>query len=289
MRQVITILLLTLIPLGIHHSQAGDVKASSKTTLNIEIVRDITYVEGFQADPIKHKLDLYLPANRNDFPVMLFIHGGGWSHGDKKFWFDLYGKLGKAFAEHGIGVAVANYRLAPKAKHPHQAQDVAHAVAWIHQNIGKFGGRADQLFLSGHSAGGHLVSLVASDPQYLREYGLDHSVIRGVISLSGVYDVRPDNLLFDKIFGKDQQTKSQASPITHVKPGLPPFLLLHGDSELPYCGTQWAGKFCEKLSEMKTDAKVLPIKQRDHMTIIAKVSQVGDPAQNAMIEFIRTK
>ena len=76
-------------------------KPSSNTSHDVEIIRDLPYIDTPEADPIKHKLDLYLPPGRKDFPVLVFVHGGGWTHGDKKFWFDIYGKFGLAFAKRG--------------------------------------------------------------------------------------------------------------------------------------------------------------------------------------------
>jgi acetyl esterase/lipase len=263
-------------------------RSATRSSANIEIIRDRPYVEGPWADPAKHKLDLYLPAGRRDFPILVFVHGGGWSHGDKKFWFDLYGKLGKTLAGQGIAVAVINYRLAPRHLHPDQARDVARAVAWVHSRIARFGGNPGRLFLAGHSAGGHLISLIACDPQYLAEVGLGFSAIAGVIPVSGVFDVRPENLLFNRVFGTDSREKAQASPLTHVKAGLPPFLILHGDQELPYCGDEWARRFHDRLLQAGVSARRCPIADRDHLTIIAKISEPDDPALQAIVEFIRS-
>jgi acetyl esterase/lipase len=266
-------------------ARAADVKKLNPSP-NIETVRDLPYWESPRADPIKHKLDLYLPVGRRDYPVVLFVHGGGWSHGDKKFWFDLYGRLGRGLAEKGIGVAVTNYRLAPQTKGLDQARDVARAFAWLHRNIRKFGGRADALFVAGHSAGGHLVSLIASDEQYLREVGLDSRAIRGVISISGVYDVRPELFLFERVFGPHSEVRRQASPIAHVKYGLPAFLLLHGDAELPHCDGPCVERFYESLQDAQVDVRINPIAKRDHLSIITRLSEVNDPAQQAILDFI---
>lgn len=266
------------------------VKASPPSALKAEVeqIRDIAYVEGPAADPVKHKLDLYLPPGRKDYPLLVFVHGGGWSHGDKNFWFDLYGRLGKSFAQEGVGVAVINYRLAPKIKHPDQARDVANAIAWAKRNISKFGGNADQIFLAGHSAGGHLVSLVTSDRQFLANLGLSSSSLRGVIPISGVYDVRPKEMLFNMVFGSDSDLRSSASPITHVKAGLPPFLILHGDHELPHCDGQCAERFHSKLKECNITCRLMPLTRRDHMSIIARIIEPNDPGHVAMLSFIRT-
>src|SRR5579884_1382003 len=71
----------------------------------VEAVKDIAYYDGKDADPIKHKLDLYLPKGKKDFPVLFFVHGGAWKSGDKK----IYGRLGEVFARQGIGTVITNY------------------------------------------------------------------------------------------------------------------------------------------------------------------------------------
>ena len=105
------------------------------------------------------------------------------------------------WAFYGIGAAVISYRLTPTVQHPGHIKDVARAFVWLHENIKKYGGRPDELFVCGHSAGGHLVALLATDESYLKAEGLALSDIKGVMPISGVY-VIPDNF-FNAVFGKE--------------------------------------------------------------------------------------
>src|SRR5262245_18228170 len=177
-------------------------QAKADKTFEVEAVRDITYYEGDDADQVKHKLDLYLPKGQKDFPVLFFVHGGAWSMGDKRF-FGVYSSFGKQFAKHGIGTVVTNYRLSPGVQHPEHIKDVARAFAWTQKNIANHGGKADQIFVCGHSAGGHLVALLATDETYLKAVGLGLNTIRGVIPISGVYQV-PEKML-TSVFGKSPE------------------------------------------------------------------------------------
>ena len=97
--------------------KAADSSTPANHTYEVEAKRDFTYYNGAEADKKKHKLDLYLPKGKTDFPVVLFVHGGGWVFGDKNF-FGVYEGVGKMFARHGIGAVVTNYRLSPGVKHP---------------------------------------------------------------------------------------------------------------------------------------------------------------------------
>ena len=78
-------------------------------TFEVEVVADVDYYQGADADPIKHKLDLFLPKGHKDFPVLFFVHGGAWRQGDKNF-FGFYSSLGKFYARRGIGTVVTNYQ-----------------------------------------------------------------------------------------------------------------------------------------------------------------------------------
>lgn len=89
----------------------------------VDVVRDLAYVEGTEADAKKHKLDLYLRRGKQGFPVVLFVHGGAWSSGDRNF-FGAHEAIGKMFARHGVGAVVISYRLSPSVKHPEHIKDV---------------------------------------------------------------------------------------------------------------------------------------------------------------------
>src|SRR5690554_784518 len=92
---------------------------SAGAVFEVERIRDIPYRNGDGADPVKHKLDLYLPRGVKGFPVLFFVHGGAWRSGDKR----LYGMLGETFAGMGVGSVIINYRLSPKVRHPEHVKD----------------------------------------------------------------------------------------------------------------------------------------------------------------------
>lgn len=252
-------------------------------TYEVETLRDVAYYDGPDADPVKHKLDLYLPRDGKDYPVVLFVHGGAWIMGDKGQ-LGIYGAIGKCFARQGIGAVVTNYRLSPKVQHPEHVKDVARAFAWTWRNIAKHGGRADRLFVAGHSAGGHLTALLATDETYLKAEGLSLQAIKGAIPLSGIYQI-PDNFP-PMVFGKDVAVKKQASPLHHVKEDLPPFLILYADRDMPLCD-RMSNTFCEALQAKKCSAEVVEVKERNHVTIILHLAREEDPAMQAVVSFIR--
>ncbi len=258
---------------------ADEPAVKSGGNFEVETVKGIAYQEGKEADPVRHKLDLYLPKGHKGYPVLVFVHGGGWKNGSKEG----AAKFARLFAKNGVGVVSTNYRLSPKFQHPVHAQDVANAVGWVHKNIAKYGGRPDQLFLSGHSAGGHLVALLATDPTYLDAVGVPMKDIKGVIPISGVYVFRPDSL--PKVFGEDKEAYRKAAPLTHVKGQHPPFLILVAEKDFKGFD-KMAEQFCAALKKSGCSATVLNVKDRNHGSIFGQMANQADSATQATLAFI---
>jgi len=250
----------------------------------IVVDRDVIYYDGPDFYAPRHILDVYRLEGSENRPVLIFIHGGGWTSGNKS----LYGFFGNAFARYGFVTVIANYRLTDGSKgsvmHPGHIRDVARAVAWTFANIGDYGGSPEKIFISGHSAGGHLVSLLAVDPQRLAEHGLAPSEIAGVMSLSGVYDVR--NPGFARIFGDDPAQRADASPISHVGDAqAPPFQILFAENNLPGLGPQ-AVEFDRALADLPSEEQIIEFPARTHGTIITRIAQPDDEVAAAMLDFM---
>lgn len=196
-------------------------------------------------DDPKRQLDLYLPAGR-DFPLVVFVHGGGWAWGDRTQNFggaDVYRNIGRFLADRGIGTAVVGYRLVWPLDWQSQVGDVARAVAWMQRHAAEYGGRADRVFLMGHSAGAQLAARVATDPSWLvREHG-DPAGICGVVAVSGAaYDLGDietyrdgfNPLYFAERFGGSRLDGTwwhDASVLPWLDAGDPPFLVVNASGE----------------------------------------------------------
>jgi arylformamidase len=279
-RTAYALLVTALFVLPVALAAGGKTEAKAGKGDDVEVIKDLAYSTDKDADPERHKLDLYLPRGQKGYPVLVFVHGGGWTKGDRK----AFAKQGETFARNGIGVASVGYRLSPAVKHPAHAQDVAKAFAWVHAHIAKHGGRSDQMFISGHSAGGHLAALVATDESYLKAEKLALKDVRGAIPISGVYAIPPGKIA--AAFGADPEGAKQASPLTFVKPGLPPFLVLYADKDSPGM-EKGAEAFCAALKKAGDDATCMTIDGRDHGSILRNAAAADDPVTQAMLRFIR--
>jgi acetyl esterase/lipase len=248
-----------------------------KVSYEVEVVKDVAYNSAADADGERHKLDLYLPRGLNDYPVYFFIHGGAWRSGNK----NLYAPIGKTFAAQGIAFVATNYRLSPKVKHPAHIEDVALAFAWVVGNLGKRGANLKQVYVSGHSAGGHLAALLATDESYLKAHKRSLADIKAVLPISGVFMVAGERLA--RVFGDEGK---KASPMTHIKAKLPPFLVLYADKEIAGLGKQ-AEAFGEAMKKAKCDIEVKMIKDRNHISIIRNAARADDEMTTAIVAFIR--
>lgn len=211
------------------------------------VLEDLLYYEGADADPQKNRLDLYLPATR-PWTALVFVHGGSFESGDKDYEFggaDLYGNIGRFYADRGYGVAVISYRLQPTVTWRDQVLDVGHAVAWIARR-GAPMGHDGRIVVSGHSAGAYLAARLALDAEARAAAGLADDTIAAVIAVSGGgYDlVDPqfwragaDEDWWRKHFEAGRANwRREASVSPLVQRGAPPFLLIYGTNEWPSLG-----------------------------------------------------
>lgn len=187
-------------------------------------------------------------------PVVIWVHGGGWRNGDKDNRAGIH--LCQRWAQQGCVVVGIDYRLTPAVVHPAHVQDVAAGIAWVHQNIAPHGGDPQRIFLLGHSAGAHLVALVATAPQYLKAHDLSPKMtLAGVMAIdTASYDLTKTRtpavrkMVLDS-FGSDPNTLNEASPLQHARkhPDECPRFLIAAVKQRP-----------EAVSESKALNEVLP-------------------------------
>jgi len=264
--------------------------------LRIRQIKDVPYI----ADGLyKHQLDLYLPDGQDGFPLLVFVHGGGWRWGDRRLLIDIYGDMGRAMAARGIGVAVISYRLAPDYTIKDELSDVASATAWAWHHARDYGADPHKIILAGHSAGGHLAAMIAFDPEWLQRTGLHPRIIRGLILWSGLYDVRDGvaNAFFTTrhrvwytVFGKRPSDWEKMSPISYVNgpvPGSFNILLLYAERDFDSIRRQ-TSSLAQRIKQRwpQTGLKVLELPGEGHLSEIFRADNPDAPAFREIVSFV---
>ena len=172
-------------------------------------------------------LDLYHPVEGKDFPTVVWFHGGGLTGGNKS--------IPEALKNKGMAVVAVNYRLYPKIKAPVYIEDAAAAVAWVFEHIEEYGGDPELIFVSGHSAGGYLTSMVGLDLRWLKKHDIDANRIAGLIPFSG-HAITHFTVRKERGIEGTQAVVDDLAPLFHVRKDAPPLLLITGDREMEMLG-----------------------------------------------------
>lgn len=269
---------------------------------DVHVVVDIPYTTNAG---YKQQLDLYLPGSRN-FPTIVFIHGGSLMSGDRKGFpgIEPYPEIGRNLAGYGIGMVLVSYRLGPAHHWPTMVQDVAAAVGWTKKKIGAYGGDTTRIFLAGHSSGGHLASVVATDNRFLNALGMRPKDLAGCIvmgsSLHPSYDIEDMQEAdvqrlweraravgaYESIFLTPNDYRD-ADPCRHVNPDAPRFLIIFGEDETKRTpALEHADLFTGLLSRHGVRSSVDVIENRDHMGLLRMMAEEGDPTVMLIRSFV---
>jgi acetyl esterase/lipase len=196
-----------------------------------------------------HLLDIYLPhTSRSSYPIVIWIHGGGWRKGDKYGEMDYMNNTVKELINNGYAIASIDYRYSTKAKFPAQIIDCNQAIEFLYNNAAKYHLDRDKFALIGYSAGGHLAALVGSSnnntinsfyfnreqPHFKIKLVIDFFGINDLTALKGIGATDPHSgvtLLLGASAADRPDLANMASPVTYIDRDDPPFLVVHGDKD----------------------------------------------------------
>ena len=219
------------------------------------------------------KLDVYHPGGASAVPTVIWFHGGGLTGGNRS--------IPSALKGQGITVVAVDYRLSPKAKAPAYIEDAAAAVAWTFKNIARYGGDTNRIFLSGHSAGGYLASLVTLDRRWLAVHGVDPDRLAGLVPFSG-QSITHFAIREERGLARTRPLIDDLAPVYHVRNDAPPILLISGDRNHELLGRyEESAYFWRMLKEVgHPSVELLELQGYDH-------GQMADPAFPLLLRFIR--
>jgi len=223
------------------------------------------------------RLDV-LPAARTGSPVQVFIHGGYWHRLDKAD----FSYVARGFAPSGVAVVVINYTLMPGVTMDELVQQCRASIAWVYRNAASFGGDRNRIFISGHSAGGHLVAmLMATD---WSAFGAPVDIVKGGCGISGLYDLEPIRLCYlNDILKLSEEDARRNSPVLLPAPRAGSLLLAVGEQEGPEYHRQ-TDDLATAWRKQGFESDVMPMPRDDHFSIAVKL---GDPASTLSHAILR--
>lgn len=184
------------------------------------------------------KVDVFGPKVRasEPLPVLVFAHGGAWTHGYKEW----MGLMAPVFTATPAVFVSVSYRLAPEHRHPTALLDCIDALAWVHRHIAAYGGDPDRISVGGHSAGGHLYALASLRHDLRAKAGLPADVVKACLPISSqlnlVFDQPPPGSGEERIYTmylREAADAPSASPLHLLEGNRVPFLLAYGENDFP--------------------------------------------------------
>ena len=210
-----------------------------KTSYTIE--ENIIYQKGDEYMNERCVLDIYFPDSKEGTPTLIYFHGGGLKGGNKY--------IPEYLKEKGIIVVSVNYRFYPQVGVKKIIEDAAVAVKWVYDNIKSYGGTPDKIFLSGHSAGGYIISMLGLDDTYLKAVDLNPDQMAGLIPLSG-HAITHMTVREDMGIGATQPLIDEMAPLYHIKENTPPYIMITGDRELELLGRYEENAYMNRMMKL---------------------------------------
>jgi acetyl esterase/lipase len=222
---------------------------------------DVRYGDG-----ARQRLDVF-PAGRAGAPTLVFIHGGYWQQNDK----EPFAFLGEGLLPAGFNLVVVEYTLAPAARMDAIVAEIRASVAWVIELAKEIGGDPARVFVSGHSAGGHLTAMALGDPR-----------VAGGLAISGIYDLEPIRLNYlNEKLGLDPAEATRNSPILHLPSRAAPLIVTVGLGELPELVRQ-SEEFSAAWRRRGLPGEYLPLGGHDHFSILDELARPGGALVRAL-------
>jgi len=200
----------------------------SQEKRSYQTIENIPYrLSGDEYSLERCKLDLYYPESTDDFATVVWFHGGGLSSGEKF--------IPDQLKNSNLAIVAVSYRLLPKGTLSDCIDDAAAAVAWTFNEIEKYGGSKQKIFVSGHSAGGYLTAMIGLDKKWLAHYETDADAIAGLIPFSG-HAISHFAYRQTKGMKNFQPSIDEFAPLFYVRADAPPLVIVSGDRELEMLG-----------------------------------------------------
>jgi len=254
-------------------------------------IKDVAYLESaINASAAVPRLNVFVKRNakQQNMPVLIFVHGGNWNTGNK----NTYGFLGRNFAKKGVVTIIPDYTLSPNASYDGMAKEIAAVIQWAKLHSAEYGGDPNRIFVTGHSAGGHLVALAVMNPKY----GIDPTSVSGIIlndaaglDMKHYLEGNPPTTDSDYLttWTNSPEVWKDASPIYFLNKNTPPFLIYVGDKT--YSSIKTANeRFLAALHPLQPNVKPIHI-NKSHVPMVLQYFWPWNDRYDEILDFVKAR
>ncbi|PWH84820.1 alpha/beta hydrolase [Brumimicrobium oceani] len=253
--------------------------------------KDISYLVEDSKNTVKNEevpsMNIYQPKIKKGekSPVLIYVHGGNWNSGKKEY----YNYFGKNFARKGVLTVIPGYNLSPAANYDEMTKQIAEAISWVQENSSEYGGDVSRIYLTGHSAGGHLVALATLNPKY----GIAEESIAGIIlNDAGGLDMHSyllknpptEESNYISTWTENPENWKDASPIYFLSEKSPKFKIYLGKKTYKSIDVS-VRKFTVELKEFQPNIKLDMINKR-HIPMILQYFWSSSNRYDEILEFM---
>ena len=252
-----------------HNTLSEEVRARLKCRINVPY--------GPTPDEV---VDIF-PANKPGGPVAVYFHGGAWTRWHK----DNNSYQAPTFVDHGISFVSVNFALVPRVTLDELVRQCRASVQWTHRNARSFGADPDKLYVAGHSSGGHVVGLlVVTD--WARDWEVPADVIKGAVSVSGMYDLEPVRLSSrNEYLNLNDEAVDRLSALRQISTHMPPMVIAYGEKEqieFRRHSKDWAAEL-RRLGHTVTE---LDMPGNNHFDMAEELAKADSPVMREAFEMI---
>ncbi len=252
---------------------------AAKAEAELNPVKDVSYGKA----PIQC-LDIYTPPHANNTPVLIDVHGGGWTMGSK----NPRALEAKAVNSLGCIYVPIDYGLAPEYSMDQMIDHVRQAISWVYNNIRSYGGDQNQMYIFGNSSGAHLAA-TALIPGWHSNFSLPETVIKGAMLTSGIYDLEGHSHMqggAQEFLQLSREDALRASPLHHLPQHALPIILAYGEIE-PKQFIIESKDYAKALHKSGKKITLIEVPQAHHFDMINELSNTQGQLLNAASKMLR--
>jgi arylformamidase len=251
---------------------------SRRTEENLPVIKDIPY-----GNLGRERLDIY-PSLQPQSKTLLFIHGGYWQMLDKS----MFHFIANGFHAYGVTTVLLTYPLAPEVAVDQIVSSCRKAIKWLYSNLSGYNGDPDQIYVAGHSAGGHLAAMLLATDWQLFDRNIPANVLKGVCAVSGLFNLVPIRLSYvNKVLKMNMETAECNSPLMLEPSNKCPLILAVGEAETAEFNDQskelytcWKGKLI--------DIQLLQLPGLNHFSIVDSIADPQSLIHQALLQLMKT-